>query len=120
MKENIIFTLGCIIIFAAFGLFACHETKMNEKVVLESKIVEIQFVRVASPPKHFHIDFMDLDLNEPKKHYFVSKHFNAWRDIPKNARFHATREKIKYINRENQPEHYVYYGIHEGLLNAIR
>lgn len=104
---------GLTFILLCFLLF--QQKEYMEYDILETKVVEVQFLRVASRPKHFRIDFLDKERNETIENYYVSKHFSDWNKIPQNSIFEVTREKIKYVNRENQPEVYCYSRVRTGL-----
>lgn len=108
---GLVFAIPMIcIVMAAWFVF---HTEKHE--VLEEKWVTVYVQEIDNRPKHFYLDLKDAETGEIYDHVYVSKHYNDWRKVQFYKEFKVWRIKKKMLNQENQPIHYSFNNVYEGV-----
>jgi hypothetical protein len=84
-----------IIITLLLFLVSCAEPpKKGDQRKVTMRILNID------PPKHVYVDLVNVITGEKWYHVYVSKHCNAWRDIPFEAELTMTEYSYDMGNRK--------------------
>lgn len=128
-KEILQFFAGIFLLIAVMlGLIWTWQTVgyrcklFGHEEELGKEVVEMEFVRVASPPKHFYCNIIDRTAGLQYSRMFVSKHFNEWRQLKPGTKFTTWRYKYRTIYYNTPWDGKVYYEypfIHNELKRSI-
>lgn len=86
------------IMLSAIGVVAYY----CKSEVVSSKMIEVELVSIASPPKHFYVNIRDLSTGVEYKNVYVSQHFNGYRELTYNWPFVVTKIERRYVNQDNK------------------
>lgn len=108
--------LGVVHLLMKYGV-------MSTKVYYDHQLIQMEFVRVDSPPTHFYCTFIDKDRPATYERMFVSKHFNEWRNLVPHTTFYTTRCKKKWKGmfvKDDGSFHYEYPNLYDDLKNIAK